>query len=104
MTTSPTAWPARRRTRRKRATRGWPRSPPPSARSSGSYRLKEDNKGGNEAIGVSVEDANERTRTLWDRYAPRYDRQVARSERLLFPDGRAWVCSQAYGDVLEVAV
>ena len=50
------------------------------------------------------EDANERTRRLWDRYAPRYDRQIALSERLLFPDGRAWACSQASGDVLEVAV
>jgi ubiquinone/menaquinone biosynthesis C-methylase UbiE len=56
------------------------------------------------AIMGKGEDANERTRRLWERYASRYDRQIARSERLLFPDGRAWACSQASGDVLEVAV
>jgi len=56
------------------------------------------------AIMAKGDDANERTRRLWERYAPRYDRQIARSERLLFPDGRAWACSQASGDVLEVAV
>ena len=50
------------------------------------------------------QDANERTRRLWDRYAPRYDRQIRVSERLLFSDGRSWACSQASGDVLEVAV
>ena len=50
------------------------------------------------------QDANERTRRLWDRYAPRYDRQIRVSERLLFPGGRSWACSQASGDVLEVAV
>jgi ubiquinone/menaquinone biosynthesis C-methylase UbiE len=53
---------------------------------------------------VLSQDANERTRRLWDRYAPRYDRQIRISERLLFPDGRSWACSQASGDVLEVAV
>ena len=53
---------------------------------------------------MSVTDANERTRRLWDQYAPKYERQIARSERLLFPDGRAWACSQASGDVLEVAI
>jgi hypothetical protein len=34
-------------------------------------------------------DTNERTRELWDRYAPRYDRQIRISERLLFPGGRS---------------
>jgi ubiquinone/menaquinone biosynthesis C-methylase UbiE len=49
-------------------------------------------------------EANEQARRLWDRYAPRYDRQIRVSERLLFPGGRSWACSQASGDVLEVAV
>jgi ubiquinone/menaquinone biosynthesis C-methylase UbiE len=49
-------------------------------------------------------EANEQARRLWDRYAPRYDRQIRVSERLLFPEGRSWACSQASGDVLEVAV
>jgi ubiquinone/menaquinone biosynthesis C-methylase UbiE len=33
-----------------------------------------------------------------------YDRMIAIWERLLFNDGRQWVCSQAGGDVLEVGV
>ena len=53
---------------------------------------------------MSVRDANEQARGLWDRYAPRYDRHIRLSERLLFPDGRSWACSQASGDVLEAAV
>jgi ubiquinone/menaquinone biosynthesis C-methylase UbiE len=48
--------------------------------------------------------ANEQARRLWERYAPRYDRQIRVSERLLFPGGRSWACSQVAGDVLEVAV
>jgi len=53
---------------------------------------------------MTATQANEQARGLWDRYAPRYDRQIRISERLLFPDGRAWACSQASGDVLEVAI
>jgi ubiquinone/menaquinone biosynthesis C-methylase UbiE len=49
-------------------------------------------------------EADEQARRLWERYAPRYDRQIRVFERLLFPGGRAWACSQAAGDVLEVAV
>ena len=48
--------------------------------------------------------ADERTRRLWDRYASRYDREIRRSERLLFPGGRSWVCSRTRGVVLEVAI
>src|SRR5690349_11152406 len=33
-----------------------------------------------------------------------YDRMTGTWERLLFEDGRRWVCSQASGDVLEVGV
>ncbi len=46
----------------------------------------------------------ERLRRYWDKHAPSYDRQMAFFERVLFGDGRAWVCSQASGDVLEVAI
>jgi ubiquinone/menaquinone biosynthesis C-methylase UbiE len=42
-------------------------------------------------------------RRYWDRHARSYDRQMAFMERVLFGDGRAWVCSQASGEVLEVA-
>jgi SAM-dependent methyltransferase len=53
---------------------------------------------------VTGADAGERTRQFWDQYAPRYDRQMRLSERLLFPDGRGWACGQAAGDTLEVGV
>lgn len=53
---------------------------------------------------MTSENPNERARRLWDRYAPRYDRQIRVSERLLFPDGRSWACTRASGDVLEIAV
>src|SRR6266516_986062 len=46
----------------------------------------------------------ERVRLLQDREAPRYDKQIAFFERLLFAGGRGWVCRQAHGDVLELAV
>jgi ubiquinone/menaquinone biosynthesis C-methylase UbiE len=36
--------------------------------------------------------------------AASYDRQLDRVERLFFGDGRAWVCAQAEGDVLEIGI
>jgi ubiquinone/menaquinone biosynthesis C-methylase UbiE len=44
-----------------------------------------------------------RVRRLQDKAAPKYDRTMGRWERLLFGGGREWVCSQARGDVLEIA-
>lgn len=41
---------------------------------------------------------------MYDAVAPRYDDAMAASERSLFDDGRRWVCTQASGRVLEVAV
>jgi ubiquinone/menaquinone biosynthesis C-methylase UbiE len=46
----------------------------------------------------------ERLRRYWDKHARSYDRQMAFLERRLLGDGRQWVCSQASGEVLEVAV
>jgi ubiquinone/menaquinone biosynthesis C-methylase UbiE len=46
----------------------------------------------------------DRVRTLQDREAPRYDRQISIFERILFRDGRRWVSEQARGQVLELAV
>lgn len=46
----------------------------------------------------------EHLRRLWNRYAPRYDRDIGFLERLQFAGGREWVCSQATGAVLEVAI
>jgi ubiquinone/menaquinone biosynthesis C-methylase UbiE len=45
-----------------------------------------------------------RVRRFYDRTASKYDRQIKLFERILFSDGRQWVCSQATGDVLEIAV
>jgi ubiquinone/menaquinone biosynthesis C-methylase UbiE len=46
----------------------------------------------------------ERVRRSQDRNAPRYDRQISLFERILFAGGREWVCEQAHGRVLELAV
>ena len=49
-------------------------------------------------------DETERVRRIWDREAKRFDRSIALFERFLFTGDREWVCSQAKGEVLEVAV
>ncbi|MFS8097357.1 class I SAM-dependent methyltransferase [Lentzea alba] len=46
----------------------------------------------------------ERLRRTWDSYAPRYDRDIRLFERIQFAGGREWVCGQAKGEVLEVAI
>lgn len=46
----------------------------------------------------------ERVRRSQDRNASRYDRQISFFERNLFAGGRQWVCGQARGRVLELAV
>jgi ubiquinone/menaquinone biosynthesis C-methylase UbiE len=46
----------------------------------------------------------QRLRRYWDRHARKYDKQMAFWERRLFGDGRQWVCAQASGEVLEVAI
>lgn len=48
--------------------------------------------------------ADDRVRRFWERYAPRYDRGMRMYDRFLFTGGRSWACSQAAGEVLEVAV
>jgi ubiquinone/menaquinone biosynthesis C-methylase UbiE len=45
----------------------------------------------------------ERIRKLYDKEAGRYDGQMRFFDRVLFAGGRQWVCSQARGDVLEIA-
>src|SRR5437899_12054180 len=51
----------------------------------------------------AVERETERVRAVQDKQAPKYDRQISFFERILFGDGRAWVCAQARGKVLELA-
>jgi ubiquinone/menaquinone biosynthesis C-methylase UbiE len=52
---------------------------------------------------ASVTQETERVKAVQDKHASGYDRQIAFFERILFGDGRAWVCSQAQGRVLELA-
>lgn len=48
---------------------------------------------------------NERRRKVWAEEAAGYDKQIGFFEKYLFGrDHRRWVCSQAEGDVLEVAI
>ena len=46
----------------------------------------------------------ERVRGIFDASAAQYDRAMAFNEKFLFGDGRAWACSQARGQVLEIAI
>ncbi|HEY8626335.1 MAG TPA: methyltransferase domain-containing protein [Solirubrobacteraceae bacterium] len=46
----------------------------------------------------------ERVVRLYEKQAHKYDREMGFYERLLFAGGRAWVCAQATGEVLEIAV
>ena len=50
-----------------------------------------------------IPDETDRVRRIFDKQAPKYDRSMARFERLLFSGNREWACSQAEGDVLEIA-
>lgn len=47
--------------------------------------------------------ATARARRLYDRGAARYDTAIAVLDRLVFDEGRRWVCRQARGRVLEIA-
>jgi ubiquinone/menaquinone biosynthesis C-methylase UbiE len=51
-----------------------------------------------------AEPTTDGVRRHYDKTARRYNRQIKFFERVLFGDGRRWVCSQATGDVLEIAV
>jgi ubiquinone/menaquinone biosynthesis C-methylase UbiE len=45
-----------------------------------------------------------RLRRYWDRQAGSYDRQMTAVERRFLRDTRPWLCGQATGDTLEVAI
>ncbi|GAA2216612.1 class I SAM-dependent methyltransferase [Micromonospora olivasterospora] len=47
---------------------------------------------------------DESQRRYWDRQAPSYDQRMSFFERRLVRDTRAWICGQASGDTLEVAI
>ncbi len=46
----------------------------------------------------------QRWRQYWDRNSRGYDQQMRFVDRVLFGDTRRWICSQATGRVLEVAI
>ena len=50
-----------------------------------------------------VPNETQRIRRIFDKQAPKYDRSMARFARVLFAGTREWACSQADGDVLEIA-
>jgi ubiquinone/menaquinone biosynthesis C-methylase UbiE len=52
----------------------------------------------------TVSEETERLKRIYEKQAPRSDRSIAFWEKLLFRDGRQWVCSRAQGEVLEVAI
>ncbi|WP_461143897.1 class I SAM-dependent methyltransferase [Salinifilum aidingensis] len=52
----------------------------------------------------SPSDDPARLRRHWDKHARTYDRQMGFAERRFFGDTREWLCRQAEGAVLEVAV
>jgi ubiquinone/menaquinone biosynthesis C-methylase UbiE len=56
------------------------------------------------ALRQTIEDETERVRAVQDKGASRYDREMNFFDRVLIADGRQWACSQARGDVLEIAV
>ena len=53
---------------------------------------------------VQTQERIQRWHRYWDKKARSYDREMRFMERMLFGDSRNWACSQAGGDVLEVAV
>ena len=53
---------------------------------------------------MAQQQETERVREIFDASAARYDRAMAFNEKLLFGDGRTWACSQASGQVLEIAI
>ena len=52
----------------------------------------------------SLDPETERVRRIWEKLAPRYDKDIKIFERLLFAGGREWVAAQAKGEVLEIGV
>jgi ubiquinone/menaquinone biosynthesis C-methylase UbiE len=55
-------------------------------------------------MSASNQDRAQRWHRYGDKKSRSYDREMRFMERTLFGDSRSWACSQAHGDVLEVAV
>lgn len=53
---------------------------------------------------MSISRETDRVRDYFDAQAATYDQRIGSMEALLFAGGREWVCEQARGDVLEIAI
>jgi ubiquinone/menaquinone biosynthesis C-methylase UbiE len=51
----------------------------------------------------TVATETDRVRRIFEKEAGGYDRKISLFEKVLFGGGREWVCSQAEGEVLEIA-
>ncbi len=51
-----------------------------------------------------TDDRTSRWQRYWDRKSTTYDKEIGVLDRRLFGDSRRWACSQATGQVLEVAI
>ncbi len=58
---------------------------------------------GTSRVKPAPESETARVQRYYDAFASRYDTGIGLMEKLLFAGGRQWVCSQASGDVLELA-
>lgn len=64
-------------------------------------------RGMSEAMPSSASNAggdHQRLVQYWNRHSRSYDREMRFFDRHLFGDSRAWICAQATGEVLEVAI
>lgn len=52
----------------------------------------------------SAASETQRVRDIWEKLAPRYDKDMKLVDKIFFAGGREWVCSQASGEVLEIGV
>lgn len=55
-------------------------------------------------VGAAHPAETERIRALYEKEAPKFDRGMGRWDRTLFAGTREWVCAQARGEVLEIAI
>ena len=53
---------------------------------------------------MAGEQNRDRWQRYWDKTSASYDKQMRFYDRVLFADSRAWICGQATGSTLEVAV
>lgn len=53
---------------------------------------------------MATQDDNAHVARVFDKFAPKYDRSMARWERFFLGPGREWATRLAQGDVLELAV